>query len=176
MQLKKIAAISAMKKLKLFLLVPIMASTMVPAFSAISTHAQSISSEVTPSSSETAPEKAPSEAEGEAERGDILGRRKDCFATFTSNGRATNEIKLGQVRGLRRREDCLDMGKTYANNSLDFKVFDFGYTGQQVCDQGGKVPIHVNTRVEDLAGSRDGNTDSSLRVKCEQQCTSTYVP
>ncbi|BAZ15826.1 hypothetical protein NIES4071_76980 [Calothrix sp. NIES-4071] len=169
MKLKNIAATFAMKKLKLFLLLPIMASTIIPAVSAISTHAQSVPSE-------TAPEKAPGESEGEAERGNILGRKKDCFATFTSNGRATYEIKLGQVNGLERRQKCLDLGITHANNSLDFRVFDFGYTGQQVCDQGGRVPIHVNTRVEDLPGSRDGNTDSTLKVRCEQKCTSTYVP
>ncbi len=160
MQLKRIAAISTLNKLKLFLFLPIMASAMVPAYSAFSAPAPI--------------DAAPIDAGDTGDTGEALkiGGR-DCEARFESNGTYTDWVNLGSVKWPERRRKCQNKAKDYINN-LNFN--QFGYTGQQICDKGGQVTVYYDTRVEGMTISRDGNVQSNLQANCVQKCQSTYVP
>jgi hypothetical protein len=160
MLLKRIAAISAMNKLKLFLFLPIMASAMVPAYSAFSA----------PAPIDAAPIDA-------GDTGDTAERARNCEARFEANGQLTGWIGLGRVGGFlsfdNKKKECLKKAKDYVPN-LNFS--NFGLTGQQVCDRGGKVTVYIDTQVDGKGNSRDGEVQNELQTKCEQKCTSTYVP
>lgn len=100
-----------------------------------------------------------------------------CEARFTANGRVTTWFDLGDVGGFlsfeNKKRECLKRGKNYVPQ-LNFSTF--GFTGQQICDQGGETEVYIDTRVGGKGTSRDGSATSNLQARCDRNCTLIYVP
>lgn len=105
-----------------------------------------------------------------------LGKSK-CEARFTANGRLTTWFDLGDVGGFlsfeNKKRECLKRGKNYVPQ---LKFSTFGFTGQQICDQGGTTEVYIDTRVGGKDNSIDGSVTSNLQANCAQKCGLIYVP
>lgn len=108
--------------------------------------------------------------------GFLLASKSSCQAKFTANNTTTeNWVDLGEVGGFlsfqNKKKKCLEKGKDYVSQ---LKFSDFGLTGQQICDNEGKVDVYIDTEVEGKVNSRDGSVKSNLQAKCV--CIPKYQP
>jgi hypothetical protein len=110
--------------------------------------------------------------------GYLLAKKRDCYAKFTANNKTTPDgetwVELEDVGGFlsNKKEKCLQQAKDHLSKNLTF--ITFGFTGQEICDQGGKVQVYIDTKVENKVNSRDGSINSNLQANCV--CDLKYVP
>ncbi|MBW4608463.1 MAG: hypothetical protein KME22_14930 [Hassallia sp. WJT32-NPBG1] len=111
--------------------------------------------------------------------GYLLAKKSDCHAKFTANNKTTPDgeewVDLGEVGGFlsfqNKKAKCLQKAKDHVSN-LNFSTF--GFTGQQICDNGGKLQVYIDTKVENKVNSRDDSINSNLQANCV--CDLKYVP